>query len=115
MSCVSDSQVEDGLRPLVMKTLGVPVACRACGAELSAKSRTSMLAGKRVKCPSCEWYGNWRDNTVLERSTISNLQFITLWNWSTLPTEAYKLSCQINLSPTTVAAWRKRIKEMLTT
>jgi len=96
-----------------MAALGVTPTCRRCGEELSPRAQRSFLAGKRVKCPNCDWYGNWRHNTPLARSTISNLQFLALFYKFSLPDEVPDIAVTLGLSPTTIREWRGRIQAMM--
>jgi len=109
---LAEPQLDDTLfRPAVMAILGIRPVCRSCGAELSEQSRRSLLAGKRVKCQAgCGWYGNWRDNTILSGSRISNVQFIALFFRFTVPDEIPAIAAQLQITVDTVRFWRDRVR-----
>ncbi len=104
------AEFDDITRPLVMKIVGVDPACRSCGAELSEKVQASFMAGKRVQCGACGWYGNWRFGTVLDASRLSNIQFLALFFRYTVPGDAPAIAKHLGIAdPGTVRDWRDRI------
>lgn len=106
---------DDSARVLAMQALGVMPGCRSCGEKLTGRSEVSFLAGKRVKCPSCDWYGTWRDNTPLHRSTLSDRVFLILWHNYTAPDSQSGIAEALGISPTTVREWRERIQQIILT
>ena len=105
--------VFDGLdelaRPMIIKLLGIRPVCPGCGTDLSAKSQSSLMAGGRVKCPRCDFYGNWRFGTILHNSRLSNTQFLALFFKYTLPDDAPAIAKHLNIDPGTVREWRDKI------
>jgi len=103
------SEFDDKSRALVMAIVGVRAQCPKCGAVFSQRVQSSFLAGQRVKCNHCEFYGNWRFGTLLEGSRLSNTQFLALFFRYTLANDAPAIARQLNLDPGTVRDWRERI------
>lgn len=106
--------LDNPARQLAMQALGVVASCRRCGAPFSPQVAESFRGGKRVKCQCCEWYGNWRDNTPLTRSTLSNLQFLAMFYKFSLPDSPAAIAAELQISPTTVREWQRRINTMMT-
>ena len=100
---------DDTARPMVIGILGITPCCRKCAAELSDRSRISFLGGKRVKCPACDWYGNWRFGTMLEGSRLNNTQFLALFFRYTIPADAPAIAKHLNIDPGTVREWREKL------
>ena len=98
---------DDKSRNLAMSILGVQPCCPKCGGSFSQKVETSFVAGQRVKCGQCDFYGNWRYGTKLEGARISNTQFLALFFKYTLPNDAPAIAKTLGLDPGTVRTWRE--------
>lgn len=103
------TEFDDKARALVMGIIGVVPCCPKCGAEFSARVQKSFISGCRVKCTSCEFYGTWRFGTILDKSRLTNTQFLGLFFKYTLPNDAPAIGKRLGLDPATVREWRERI------
>lgn len=106
------AEYDEMCRPLVMAIVGVRPACRQCGAGFSARVQASFMAGKRVHCPRCNWYGTWRFNTVLDCSRISNMHFLALFFRYTVPDDVPAIARHLGIDAKTVGNWRRTITAM---
>lgn len=104
-------QAEDAARTLAMIALNVGCACRRCGQPFKAeKVKARFLAGLRVKCRLCGWYGVWRDQTVLAASSLNCRQFLVLWYRYRTGRQQYQVAHTVGVAQSTVHEWRERLE-----
>ena len=75
-----EPDIDTAARTLAMQMLGVPCACRECGHPWSDQVARSFLAGGRCYCVKCNWYGNWRAGTILNKRHLSERYFVVLFS-----------------------------------
>lgn len=107
-------QAESAARQLAMVLLNVGPYCRHCGKPFrTAKATASFLAGKRVKCASCSWYGTWRDGTILHNNPLSCLKFIALFYRYSLGDKPQQVAVHLRISAAIVRQWQQRISQLV--
>ena len=106
---MSTTDIDNVARKMVMTLINIEPVCRSCGAEFSVKVRESFMAGKRVNCTICKWYGNWKYGTKLDGARITSIQFLFLYIKFISPNDIPAIAKLLRLDPGTVRQWRDRV------
>lgn len=106
-------QIDDNV---LTSILGIQPNCPQCRGDLSGKVQARLLAGKRVQCVQCGFYGTWRYGTELHAARISNSQFIAmLFGFLLFPTptstDFSRISATLEIDINTVKSWHTKIMQ----
>lgn len=103
----------DSVRVVAMRTLGVQVVCRRCGAEFNDRGKIIFLAGGNARCSKCYWVGNWRFGTILQNSNLTDAKFLALFHKFSLPDDLTGIAKRVGVKYSTAKSWQERLKAFL--